>query len=84
MPIYGFACSRCGHRFDRLQRMSESDPTSCPGCNHETLSREVSAPRFRLAGGGWYETDFKSDPGSRRNLVGETPPSEPAIRRPRP
>ena len=25
---------------------------------------------FRLKGGGWYETDFKSDKENKRNLVG--------------
>jgi predicted nucleic acid-binding Zn ribbon protein len=27
----------------------------------------VSAPRFRLKGGGWYETDFKKD--NQRNVL---------------
>ena len=27
----------------------------------------VSAPSFRLKGGGWYETDFKT--GSKKNIV---------------
>ncbi len=30
----------------------------------------MSAPVFRLKGGGWYETDFKSDKENKRNLVG--------------
>jgi hypothetical protein len=34
------------------------------------LKRLLSAPLFRLAGSGWYETDFKSDRESRRNLAG--------------
>jgi len=29
----------------------------------------VSAPLFRLAGSGWYETDFKSEQERRRNLL---------------
>jgi hypothetical protein len=32
------------------------------------LKRLVSAVRFRLAGSGWYETDFKSDKEAKRNL----------------
>src|SRR5262249_40003218 len=34
------------------------------------LKKLVSAPIFRLKGGGWYETDFKGDQENRRNLVG--------------
>lgn len=70
MPIYAFACSACGHDFDRLQRLSDADPTACPACGAEgTIGRQLTAPQFRLAGGGWYETDFKKDGDKKRNLV---------------
>jgi predicted nucleic acid-binding Zn ribbon protein len=32
------------------------------------LKRLVSAVRFRLSGSGWYETDFKSEQETKRNL----------------
>ena len=32
MPIYEFECGGCGHRFDRLQKMSDADPSACPQC----------------------------------------------------
>ena len=32
MPIYAFECGGCGHQFDRLQRLSDADPTECPEC----------------------------------------------------
>jgi putative FmdB family regulatory protein len=70
MPIYAFACSACGHDFDRLQKLSDADPTVCPACGAEgTIARQLTAPQFRLAGGGWYETDFKKDGDKKRNLV---------------
>ena len=71
MPIYEFECSGCGHRFDRLQKLSDTDPTVCPACDAPHLRRMVSAPSFRLAGSGWYETDFKKDGDKKRNLAGE-------------
>jgi hypothetical protein len=37
----------------------------------EHLTRLISAPVFRLKGGGWYETDFKSDKEGKRNLAVE-------------
>lgn len=79
MPIYGFGCSSCGHAFDKLQRMNAPDPTECPVCKKATLARQVSAPRFRLAGTGWYETDFKKSGEAQRNLAGDAgaPPSRP-------
>jgi putative FmdB family regulatory protein len=69
MPIYEFECASCGHRFDRLQKLSDDDPTVCPSCGAPQLKRRVSAPSFRLAGSGWYETDFKSDSDKKRNLA---------------
>ncbi|HUH31895.1 MAG TPA: zinc ribbon domain-containing protein [Rhodanobacter sp.] len=71
MPIYEFACRNCGHHFDHLQKMSDADPTVCPSCHAEQLHRMLSAPAFRLAGTGWYETDFKKPGDHQHNLAGD-------------
>jgi putative FmdB family regulatory protein len=70
MPIYEFQCNACGHRFDELMRLSDPDPAACPACGAAQVQRRVTAPSFRLAGAGWYETDFKGDKDKRRNLAG--------------
>ncbi|GAB2501985.1 FmdB family zinc ribbon protein [Lysobacter humi (ex Lee et al. 2017)] len=72
MPIYAFECSACGHDFDRLQKLSDPDPTDCPQCGAPQVRRRLTAPQFRLAGGGWYETDFKKDGDKKRNLAGDS------------
>ncbi|KAF1711123.1 transcriptional regulator [Pseudoxanthomonas kalamensis DSM 18571] len=69
MPIYAFQCAACGHSFDRLQKMSDPDPDTCPECGAKAVKRQVTAPSFRLAGSGWYETDFKKDGDKKRNLA---------------
>jgi len=69
MPIYAFQCAECGHSFDRLQKMSDPDPETCPACGASAVKRQLTAPSFRLAGSGWYETDFKKDGDKKRNLV---------------
>ncbi len=69
MPIYAFECSTCGNQFDRLQKLSDPDPEICPECGKPTVKRRVTAPSFRLAGSGWYETDFKKDGDKKRNLA---------------
>ena len=78
MPIYAFACSACGHAFDRLQKLSDPDPVACPACAEDAVKRQLTAPSFRLSGSGWYETDFKKD--GKRNLAekGDAPKAEPA------
>jgi len=76
MPIYAFRCEACGHSFDRLQKLSDPDPVECPECAQPTVKRQVTAPAFRLAGSGWYETDFKSDKDKKRNLAGDQAPKK--------
>jgi putative FmdB family regulatory protein len=80
MPIYAFECTTCGHSFDRLQKLSDADPDTCPHCGAVTVKRQVTAPSFRLAGGGWYETDFKKGGDKKRNLAegGSSGESKPA------
>jgi putative FmdB family regulatory protein len=69
MPIYGYVCKSCEHRFDVLQKMSDDPLVHCPDCGEPSLQKELSAPKFRLKGSGWYETDFKTD--NKRNLHGD-------------
>jgi putative FmdB family regulatory protein len=72
MPIYVFRCDACGEQFDRLQKLSDPDPDTCPHCGkRDTVHKQVTAPAFRLAGSGWYETDFKSDKEKKHNLAGD-------------
>jgi len=67
MPIYEYECRECGHVFDALQKMSETPLSDCPDCGKPELRKLLSAPNFRLKGGGWYETDFKDK--NKRNLA---------------
>jgi len=69
MPIYEYQCSECAHEFEALQKMSDDPLKVCPHCQQAALVKKVSAAGFRLAGGGWYETDFKS--GNKKNLAGD-------------
>ena len=69
MPIYEYQCQSCQAELEKLQRMSDAPLTDCPTCGAAALVKKISAPGFRLKGGGWYETDFKS--GNKRNLAGD-------------
>ncbi len=68
MPIYEYECHACGHRLEKLQKISDQRLTDCPACEEPALRKLVSPVAFRLKGSGWYETDFK-DEKSRRNLA---------------
>src|ERR1700744_1017277 len=69
MPIYEFQCKACGHRFERLQKMSDADPTVCPNCGEPQAGRMLSAPEFPPAGVGWYKADSKKNGNKKKNLV---------------
>ena len=67
MPIYDYKCSNCGQEHEIIQKFSDKPKTLCLKCGEESLTKLISAPSFRLKGGGWYETDFKT--GKKKNLV---------------
>ncbi|MEX0900962.1 MAG: zinc ribbon domain-containing protein [Gammaproteobacteria bacterium] len=67
MPFYEYQCTACKHRLEALQKFSDEPLVECPACGAAALQRLMSAPAFRLKGGGWYETDFKSD--NKRHLA---------------
>lgn len=69
MPIYEYQCQSCRHELEALQRLSDPLLVDCPVCTQPALIKKISAAGFRLKGGGWYETDFKS--GGKKNLAGE-------------
>jgi putative FmdB family regulatory protein len=75
MPFYEYQCAACGHHHEELQKVSDRPLRKCPACGRPALKRLVSAPVFRLKGGGWYETDFKNESESRRNLAGDKEPA---------
>lgn len=70
MPIYEYQCKACGHEFESLQRISDEPLKDCPKCSAPELQKLISAAGFRLKGGGWYETDFKSG-DKKKNLANE-------------
>jgi putative FmdB family regulatory protein len=75
VPIYEYACRKCDHTLDALQKMSDDALVDCPECGEPALKRLISAPRFRLKGKGWYETDFKKD-NQRNVLKSDTEPAK--------
>jgi|GEM_PF-287390 len=58
MPIYEYQCPDCGHRFEKLQKVSEGPVTLCPSCGEEHVKKLVSATSFILKGSGWYKDHY--------------------------
>jgi putative FmdB family regulatory protein len=69
MPFYEYQCKSCGHTLEAMQKVNDAPLKKCPDCGKSQLTRLMSAPVFRLKGGGWYETDFKGDQDNKKNLA---------------
>src|ERR1700686_1564767 len=70
MPFYEYECSSCRYYAEVMQKITDTPLKKCPSCGQTTFKKLISAPVFRLKGSGWYETDFKTDQDSKRNLAG--------------
>ncbi len=57
MPIYEYACAKCGHQLEVMQKISDKPLTRCPECRGK-LEKLFSQTSFQLKGSGWYVTDY--------------------------
>jgi len=71
MPIYEYVCRACNRHIEVLQKVNDPPLSECTHCGEAALRKKVSAAAFRLKGGGWYETDFKTG-DKKKNLAGDT------------
>lgn len=63
MPIYEYRCTKCGHTFEAIQKMSDAPLESCETCSGR-LEKLFSRTSFQLAGGGWYSSGYSKSAGS--------------------
>jgi len=61
MPLYEYQCKKCHHRFEKIQKFSDSHVRKCPECGGP-IEQLVSAPAVRFKGSGWYVTDYAKKP----------------------
>jgi len=62
MPTYEYACRACGHEFEEFQSITADALKKCPVCNKNKLERLIgTGGGFIFKGGGFYETDYRSD-----------------------
>lgn len=58
MPIYEYACAKCGETMEVLQKISDPAPAKCEHCGSKRVKRVMSQTSFQLKGDGWYITDY--------------------------
>lgn len=57
MPLYEYQCTKCGHRFEQIQKFSDPPAKKCPECGGK-VEQLLSAPAVQFKGSGWYVTDY--------------------------
>lgn len=43
MPIFEYACSNCGHVFEKLVLTRDQEPPECPNCGWKQVEQMFSA-----------------------------------------
>ena len=60
MPIYDYKCSVCGHRFQKVRKITAEGSPDCPSCGAAETEKLISPSAFVLKGSGWYLTDYSN------------------------
>ena len=59
MPLYEYSCDECGHRFEAIQKFSDTPIKKCERCKG-AVTKLISPPGLSFKGSGWYITDYSS------------------------
>ncbi len=72
MPIYEYLCEKCGHEFEREQRITADPIKTCPECKARKVKKLISQTSFVLKGGGWYNDLYSSTKKGEKSEGSET------------
>jgi putative FmdB family regulatory protein len=64
MPIYEFACQKCGKLVEQMLKLDQRGPRKCAHCGGR-MKRVISRTSFQLKGGGWYKDLYSSTQGAK-------------------
>ena len=57
MPLYAYKCAKCGHEFEKIEKLDAPHRQKCPKCKGRA-ERQLAAPAIQFKGAGWYVTDY--------------------------
>ena len=62
MPTYEYICTGCDHEFEAFQSITARPIRGCPECGKRKVKRKIgTGAGIIFKGGGFYETDYRSD-----------------------
>lgn len=64
MPTYEYECAKCGHRFEKFQKMTDAPVKKCPKCGGQPDRLLGAGGGIIFKGSGFYHTDYKAKKGA--------------------
>jgi len=75
MPLYEYACEKCGERVEILQKFSDPPYSHCPKCGGD-MRKLISSPSIQFKGSGFYKTDYANTSTPKSESKTETKTTE--------
>jgi putative FmdB family regulatory protein len=71
VPLYEYACLKCGRHTDKIEPVVGPHLKKCPHCGGKVES-VITAPAIKFKGAGWYVNDYaaKSSSGEGKKSEG--------------
>ena len=66
MPLYEYECDACHHRFEVIQKVSDSPLPACPKCGG-VVHKLFSSPAIQFKGSGFYITDYPKKDNAKKD-----------------
>lgn len=63
MPLYEYACQKCGRHTDKIEPVAGPHLKKCPHCGGKVES-VITAPAIKFKGSGWYVNDYAAKTSS--------------------
>ena len=63
MPLYEYACLKCGRHTDKIEPVSGPHLKKCPHCGGK-VEPVITAPAIKFKGSGWYINDYAAKTSS--------------------
>ncbi len=79
MPLYEYRCTKCRHRFEKIEKVSGPHARKCPKCGG-VVEQLMAAPAIQFKGSGWYVTDYARKTSGADSAKSGEPGEKPAAK----
>jgi len=71
LPIYEYRCLKCGHQFEKMQKIADRPVSKCEKCK-ERVTRVFHPVAIHFKGSGFYSTDYGKKRTDSRKKTGDS------------